>query len=129
MTGRARHFKIPRYMFAFASCVLMALICWSSTRPTPHPVMIDRNVMDHVWDFAHFPVYTMLTILLLLSFESMAFHFQVIAFVLASACGVFNELIQLHVPGRSYSVKDMLVNAFGALVAILICRNSKYFKS
>jgi len=34
--------------------------------------------------------------------------------------GVLNEFIQLHVPGRFFSIGDMINNAFGALVGILV---------
>lgn len=44
----------------------------------------------------------------------------ILVFTAATLFGVLNEFIQAHVPGRFFSIGDMINNAFGALVGILV---------
>lgn len=43
-----------------------------------------------------------------------AYKFLFLSFLIAVLFGVLNEFIQAHVPGRDFSVADMVRNAFGA---------------
>ncbi len=120
MTDENKRFQIPSYFFMLAAGLFMVVICWSSTRPTPHVQGLSQSFLDNFYNFAHFPVYTILTLLILLGCNSFELRFKIFAFLLAAACGILNEFIQLHVPGRSCSISDMMVNTSGALLAILL---------
>ena len=88
---------------------------------SPHVTGINQNLLDHLLDFAHLPIYFLLTLLIIFGVNSFELRFQIAVFLIAAGFGVLNEYIQVHVPGRSFSVSDMLVNALGAFLAILIC--------
>jgi VanZ family protein len=120
MTNELKHLRVPGYIFMVAAGFFMGVICWSSTRPSPHVEGISQNFIDHLLNFAHLPVYSILTILILLGCNSFELRFRIFAFLLAASCGILNEYIQLNVPGRSFSVSDMLVNTLGAFLAILL---------
>ena len=69
----------------------------------------------------HIPAYTGLTILLILSFRDPLIRFKkalAISFVIAVVFGVINEFIQAGIPGRTYSVIDMINNGIGAAIGV-----------
>lgn len=111
-------FYPPRFVAILLVGLSMAAILYSSTQTSPKVAGVNQSFVDHVLDFAHFPVYSFLTLLLFLAFRSFKFRFQMIIFLMATFFGIFNEFVQLHVPGRSFSVKDMVVNALGALLTL-----------
>lgn len=100
--------------------LFMALILYSSTLPTPAVGGVNQSVVDHVLDYAHFPVYGILTFLLLCSLCSFRVRFQVVAVIIASLFGVLNEVVQSVVPGRSCSIHDVFVNILGSLFALIV---------
>ncbi|MCC6759518.1 MAG: VanZ family protein [Candidatus Omnitrophica bacterium] len=108
--------------------LFMALILYTSTRPTPKVAGIDQSLLDHVLDSAHFPMYALLTFLLMLAFCSFDLRRQIAAFVIAVGFGVLNELVQMSTPGRSCSAHDIVVNALGACLAI-VCVNVFFVKN
>ena len=73
---------------------------------------------------AHFSVFALLGILLFIAFyvnRQRLFSSAIISFLIGSAYGVFDELHQYFVPGRSCQVTDMAIDASGVLTAILFC--------
>ncbi|MCB9772353.1 MAG: VanZ family protein [Candidatus Omnitrophica bacterium] len=108
-------FYPPRFVAMLLAGLSMAAILYSSTQSSPKVAGVNQSFVDHVLDFAHFPVYSFLTLLLFLTFRSFEFRFQAITFLMAAFFGIFNEFVQLNTPGRSFSVKDMIVNALGSL--------------
>ena len=44
-----------------------------------------------------------------------------IAFAIGATYGVFDELHQLFIPGRSCQISDMLIDASGVLLAVMLC--------
>ncbi len=112
------NFYLPRPVALIFVGVFMAIIFYTSTIPSPKVDVASQSLVDHALDFAHFPVYAILTFLLWAVFDSIKFSYQIIVFMIAFFFGVFNEFVQLHVPGRSFSIKDMAVNALGALFTI-----------
>ncbi len=112
-------FGLPRYIWLIFVGFFMALVLYSSTQPTPQVSGINQSFVDHVLDYAHIPIYSVLTFLLLLSFCSFDFRRQAVAFMVAVLFGVLNEWVQQYIPGRSCSIHDVINNALGALLAIV----------
>jgi len=98
----------------------MVIILYTSTKPTPHVQGLHQSLVDHILDYAHFPMYALLTLLLLLVFCSFDIRRQVAAFTIAMFFGILNEVVQSVVPGRSCSFHDILVNAMGAFFVIVL---------
>lgn len=119
------HFFLTRPGALVALGVYMAIILCTSTMPSPVVSQPSQSFVNNVLDFAHFPVYCVLTLLLLNVFSQANFFSQATVFAIACCFGIFNEFVQLHVPGRSFSVKDMAVNSFAALVTIGYLRYSR----
>ncbi|MCB9757438.1 MAG: VanZ family protein [Candidatus Omnitrophica bacterium] len=115
-------FGLPRYIWLILAGLFMALVLYSSTQPTPQVSGISQSFVDHMLNYAHIPIYSVLTFLLLFSFCSFDFRRQIAAFVVAVLFGILNEWVQQYIPGRSCSVDDVLNNALGALLAIVIAQ-------
>lgn len=127
MESKSR-FQLPRPLGIILSGMFMAGILYTSTMPAPKVDPGAQSFVDNVLNFAHFPIYAVLTLILLLSFCSFEFPCQVSAFLIAVFFGIFNEFVQLHTPNRSFSFSDMCVNAAGALFTI-VCLNYMRKKS
>ena len=108
---------LPRSAWFIFAGLFMAFILYTSTQPAPHIQGVNPSLVDHALDFAHFPVYSFLTLLLILAF-GFEIHFQVLALVVVILFGALNEFVQMGTPGRSCSVKDEIVNILGALLTI-----------
>ena len=115
-------FQLPRPFGIILSGMFMAVILYTSTMPAPKVDPTAQVLVDNVLNFAHFPIYAVLTFILLLSFCSFEFPCQVSAFLIAVFFGIFNEFVQLHTPNRSFSFSDMCVNACGSLFMIVCIR-------
>ena len=111
-------FQLPRPFGIILSGMFMAAILYTSTMPAPKVDPTAQVLVDNVLNFAHFPIYAVLTFILLLSFCSFEFPCQVSAFLIAVFFGIFNEFVQLHTPNRSFSFSDMFLNAAGAFFTI-----------
>ena len=75
-------------------------------------------------DLIHIPIFTVFTIFLLIvlrRFEKLRLNQIVTALILSNYVGALNELIQLVVPGRCASFKDMGLNLFGSILGIVLC--------
>ena len=114
----ATKFFLSRPVALIVAGLFMALILFTSTKPTPRVDGIDQTLLDRVLDYAHFPMYALLTFLLMLAFCSFDLRRQIAAFVIAVGFGVLNEIVQMSTPGRSCSAHDIIVNALGAFLAI-----------
>lgn len=88
-------------------------------------------LLDHMWQpdlasiGAHFTEYAVLAALLWLALRStpaLVQHATLAAFVVAVLYAVSDEFHQSFVPGRYPDVRDVLVDAAGALVAVLLLR-------
>ena len=88
-------------------------------------------ILDHVWQpsllsiAAHFTEYAVLAVLLWMALRnttSVARLATPIAFVLAVLYAISDEWHQAFVPGRHPAVEDVLVDAVGALTALLLAR-------
>jgi VanZ family protein len=110
--------RLPRPLALLLAGLFMALILYTSTKPSPQVSGLNQSLVDHILDFAHFPIYALLTFLLLLALCSFDLRRQVAAFILAVSFGALNELVQSATPGRSCSLHDIIVNALGAAVTI-----------
>lgn len=124
----APNFRLSRPAALIVAGLFMALILYTSTKPTPRVDGIDQTLLDHVLDSAHFPMYAVLTFLLMLAFCSFDLRRQVAAFVIAVGFGILNEIVQMSTPGRSCSAHDIIVNALGACLTI-VCVNIFLVKS
>lgn len=113
--------RIPGPYAVLAVGLLMVLILTTSMNSSPQidvPGSQSQRVLDQLLDFAHFPIYALLTFLIVVAFDDFRFFFLFTALTIAVLFGILNEFVQLHVPGREFSFKDMLVNAAGALLVI-----------
>ena len=73
---------------------------------------------------AHFTVYAVLGLLLFAAFyinRGKLFSSSITAVIIGGIYGVFDELHQYFVPGRSCQLRDMLIDASGVLTAVLLC--------
>ncbi|MDD4878765.1 MAG: VanZ family protein [Candidatus Nanoarchaeia archaeon] len=80
----------------------------------------------------HAMEYLVLSALLLRAFlNSSVKKAFVYSILIASAYGITDEIHQLFVPGRVFSVYDILANAFGACLILLFLfhKNAKSFKT
>jgi VanZ family protein len=89
---------------------------WSSAPPPPGP-LTDKH--------EHFFFYGVLGVLALRALSNAQWRrigaaAALGAIVLSSLYGVVNEFHQRFVPGRSYEVGDMIANAIGASVAVVL---------
>jgi VanZ family protein len=92
------------------------------TQSMAHPPQPPGGLSDK---HEHFFFYGVLAVLALRAFTSAQWRRVGAATVLgaivfASLYGVVNELHQRFVPGRSYEVMDMIANAIGASVAVVL---------
>lgn len=117
---KIRGILIPRLVFIAITGLYMAAVMISSSHPAPEVAGADKNIMKHVYNLAHLPAYSILTFLLLCSFDSFTPLAQGAAFWTSFTFGVFNEVLQSHVPGRYFQVSDMMTNGTGALLTLVI---------
>lgn len=115
----AINFRLSRPVSLIITGLFMAMILYTSTKPTPKVDVIDQTLFDRILDLAHVPMYALLTFLLMLALSSFSLRRQAAAFMVAVGFGVLNEIVQIATPGRSCSLHDILDNALGALFAIL----------
>jgi hypothetical protein len=56
-------FGLPRYIWLIFVGFFMALVLYSSTQSTPQVSGINQSFVDHVLDYVHIPIYSVLTFL------------------------------------------------------------------
>ena len=76
--------------------------------------------MEYFKNFLHFPAYGGLAWLWLKTFNSVRPKALVLVFLMATSWGIFNEFVQAQTPHRYFSYEDMLVNAVGAGLVIIL---------
>ncbi|MEZ4526360.1 MAG: VanZ family protein [Desulfobacterales bacterium] len=69
----------------------------------------------------HIPVYMLLAFLWLHCVRS-PYERSMAVFLYANGYGIFNELVQMMIPGRFFSLLDMLLNSLGVLLGIMLFR-------
>ncbi len=69
----------------------------------------------------HIPVYMFLAFLWLHCFSS-PHERSTAVFLYANAYGIGNELVQMIIPGRFFSLLDMLLNGLGVVLGIMLFR-------
>lgn len=116
---------LPRWLRDFGPLVLlMGLIFWLSGRPIP--VKLDDDSWETVvTNGVHLPVYAALAWLwwrALTSQRRVTGSILLAAFVLTTLYGASDELHQLYVPMRDGNLGDLLIDAGGALVTVLLLR-------
>jgi VanZ family protein len=106
--------------------VYMVLILLSSLIPMDRDIEGLKFIIQLkpvIQNLLHVPMFALLAILFLQvldSFDVPGFwKFLIVAFA-AVAFGIFNELVQLWVPGRYAGLLDMGLNAIGVLLGILL---------
>ncbi len=79
-----------------------------------------------VLNFLHIPAYSVLAFFLIQTLHGHALSWKTggercvlfLVFGLAVSFGILNEFVQASVPGREFSLGDMLRNALGAILTI-----------
>ena len=120
------------------SLLTAAGIFFSSSVPGEHSGNASMNIADWVRNFvpiepdtmnflvrkgAHFTVYFVLGFCVA---NSLKYHVKnkkslfAMAWGIAALYGVFDELHQYFIPGRVCSVRDMLINAAGAMAGVVV---------
>ncbi|MFA5261477.1 MAG: VanZ family protein [Candidatus Omnitrophota bacterium] len=128
--------KISRRFWLVLTFSYMLAILWSSTIPSSSDTE-GFSKRGLVMDLLHIPAYSILAYFFLrtfcafrllskdtgsLPFMSQVLVIQVFVFTAAVCFGIFNEFVQAHVPGREFSIGDMLRNALGAGLALFFYR-------
>ena len=114
-------FSLQRVFWLGATLVYMLGILWFSTKPGAIPGSGHYSVaMENFKNFLHFPAYGGLAWLLFKSMNSIKIPSLIAVFVIATSWGILNEFVQAHTPHRYFSIDDMVVNAVGALLVIVL---------
>jgi len=69
----------------------------------------------------HIPVYMILSFIWLHCVSS-PYERSMAVFLYANGYGIFNELVQMMIPGRFFSLLDMLLNGLGVVLGIMLFR-------
>ena len=83
-------------------------------------------ILDLFKEFLHIPAYAGLTFLWIMTLRmqehknTKAQKIMFLSFIISVSYGILNEFVQLHVPGREFSTGDMMRNALGAGIVLLI---------
>lgn len=120
--------KILAWIYVFVWC---AVIFFFSSIP-------DLKIKElGFWDFilrkiAHITEYAILSILLTNAFFSTTnlkeFRIYSLSFILSVVYAISDELHQYFVPGRCFSITDILIDGIGAIVGIVLWEKFFRFK-
>ena len=144
--------KLSRRSWLVLTFFCMLGILWSSTIPSSSDTE-GFSKRGMLMDFLHIPAYSVLAYFFLqtlyafrfLSNDTVSSHFpgdktyferffsltnhlrtiQLLVFSAAVCFGILNEFVQAHIPGREFSVGDMLRNALGAGLTLYFFRNKQ----
>lgn len=127
-----------RRFWGILTLLYMLAILWSSTVPgSSHPTE-GFSKRGFMMNLLHIPAYSILTYFLLRAAFAVrlrtqgsgpciplgsAFVISAVVFAAAVCFGVLNEFVQAHVPGREFSIGDMLRNALGAGLTLFFYKN------
>ena len=117
MTSRAAAWS--RWLVVFLAA---GAIYWCSDRPVPGAVALPIPQGDKLLHLVAYAVFAALVFRALQGGEPRpaAAGVLVLGAALATAYGVSDEFHQLRVPGREFSVLDMLADGAGATLAVLV---------
>ena len=113
--------RFPRGFWLATSIVYSLAILLFSTMPGA-----DKNAghyslaMEYFKNFLHFPAYGGMAWLWMNAFNSVKLRALGATFIIAVSWGIMNEFVQSHIPNRFFSIDDMVVNALGALLVIIL---------
>jgi hypothetical protein len=144
--------KISRRFWLMLTFSYMLAILWSSTIPSSSDTE-GFSKRGLVMNLLHIPAYSILTYFFLRTFyafrilgnHTISSHhagdktdvekffsltdpiriIQILAFAVAVCFGILNEFVQAHIPGREFSIGDMLRNALGAGLTLFFYRNKQ----
>ena len=69
----------------------------------------------------HFIEFFILSLILFLAFKASGAKYPyVLAILIAISLGILTELIQIYVPGRSFSIYDIIADILGAVTILII---------
>ena len=144
--------KLSRRSWLLLTIAYMLAVLWSSTVPSSSDTTgFSRRGL--VMDLLHIPAYSVLAYFFLQTLSAFRFlskntveshhpgdktdvekffsltnHVRTTQILVLSAAvcfGVLNEFVQAHIPGREFSVGDMLRNALGAGLTLYFFRNKQ----
>ena len=99
--------------------IFIAVVC---LRPTSLDEP-DSPTMEALKNFAHIPLFGILTYLFIRSFSNFNFKTQMTSSMGSVLYGVLIEILQMLIPGRYASLDDVLRDALGAGIVIFILRS------
>jgi VanZ family protein len=103
-------------IFTFFYAILIFIIS-----SIPLPFSVGEGGGDKI---LHIIEYSIFGFLILGCFKNRElFPILLLAFIISSLYGAFNEIYQYFVPGRIFSVYDMIANSIGSLFGILMSSN------
>ena len=119
--------KSKRTLWVITSILYAAALVYLSLRPTTAPVETGTMVIIRRWLFnlLHIPAYALLAGLVLQAIGRRRTHALLTACLLALTVGMLTELFQFYVQGRYFSVIDILLNAAGVLLALVLIHRLK----
>ncbi|MFP4473264.1 MAG: VanZ family protein, partial [Candidatus Omnitrophota bacterium] len=118
------------YIFLTTTLIYALGILWASIQPETLPLIPDviYTLGDAFRNFLHIPAYFGLAALLFTTMKHykgragglIPDHIARWSFWIPVCYGIINEFVQSHVPGRTFSIGDMLRNALGAFLAVWV---------
>ena len=114
-----------RIWLALTAIYMLAIVIFSLQpgRVFGEPTVQKRFILN----FLHIPAYALLMYMLSCCWRELNNKALIISFVFSAAFGALNEWIQSFSPGRYASLSDILLNAAGAGIMLIIIK--KYNKN
>lgn len=133
--------KYKKYLAIALFMAIVGLVFYFSAQPASvsksqsqvvlnlfHKLGFEDFTMRFVRKAAHFTLFATvaLAITLVLNFKFKGFKLFFSSFMISASIGALNEFHQMFVPGRGPQVKDIMINASGALVGVLFMATCLY---
>jgi len=110
---------VQRRIWLVVTILYMVAIVISSMQPSK--AFGRKTVSKELFlNFLHIPAYALLTYMLIRCWLVLNRKVLIFVFISSVMFGVFNEVIQSFVPGRSASLVDVSLNVVGALLTMFI---------
>ena len=92
-------------------------------------VLLLAGIAFEMFHFFQFGILYLLIILAFLSFGKLTKGMEIVAVIISCSYGLIDELHQMYVPFRSFSIGDLIKDAIGVFVVSFIIHRSYFTKS
>jgi len=118
--------KVIFYLLLTSTLIYAIVIFYLSASPSPAGAKTGQRTIPYFSYISHFVMYFLLTSLVYFTIvchpDGIKFSTDMGAVMIAFLYGIFNEFFQLFVPGRSFSIIDILINGIGCISFIIILK-------